>query len=142
LLCLRLACCTFLTDECLRTVVHAAPLLQDLDLQCCGSLSPAGIDCVAELNGCGARFPTGIYTRGCHWIPRMFASSEHACDQWHSSRKFTFLTSSHCKLRANTEQASTAKPVQHPSHHVRRGADCRGMQRVDTLGPGAVRRHS
>jgi hypothetical protein len=21
----------------------------------------------------GARFPTGIYTRGCHWIPRMFA---------------------------------------------------------------------
>jgi hypothetical protein len=25
----------------------------------------------------GARFPTEIYTRGCHWIPRMFASSEH-----------------------------------------------------------------
>jgi methylenetetrahydrofolate dehydrogenase (NADP+)/methenyltetrahydrofolate cyclohydrolase/formyltetrahydrofolate synthetase len=22
---------------------------------------------------CGARFPTEIYTRGCHWIPRMFA---------------------------------------------------------------------
>jgi hypothetical protein len=21
----------------------------------------------------GARFPTKIYTRGCHWIPRMFA---------------------------------------------------------------------
>jgi hypothetical protein len=21
----------------------------------------------------GARFPTEIYTRGCHWIPRMFA---------------------------------------------------------------------
>jgi hypothetical protein len=29
----------------------------------------------------GARFPTEIYTRGCHWIPRMFAGSEHACDQ-------------------------------------------------------------
>jgi hypothetical protein len=41
----------------------------------------------------GARFPTEIYTRGCHWIPRMFASSEHAYDQWHSSRKFTFFTS-------------------------------------------------
>jgi hypothetical protein len=23
--------------------------------------------------GYGARFPTGICTRGCHWIPRMFA---------------------------------------------------------------------
>jgi nardilysin len=23
--------------------------------------------------GHGARFPTEIYTRGCHWIPRMFA---------------------------------------------------------------------
>jgi hypothetical protein len=21
----------------------------------------------------GARFPTEIYSRGCHWIPRMFA---------------------------------------------------------------------
>jgi hypothetical protein len=27
----------------------------------------------------------------------------HACDQWRSSRKFTFLTSSHCELRPNTE---------------------------------------
>jgi hypothetical protein len=26
---------------------------------------------LAELYG--ARFPTEIYTRGCHWIPRMFA---------------------------------------------------------------------
>jgi hypothetical protein len=24
------------------------------------------------LGWCGARFPTEIYTRGCHWIPRMF----------------------------------------------------------------------
>jgi hypothetical protein len=24
-------------------------------------------------------------------IPRMFACNEHACDQWHSSRKFTLL---------------------------------------------------
>jgi hypothetical protein len=22
---------------------------------------------------CGARFPTELYTRGCHWIPRLFA---------------------------------------------------------------------
>jgi hypothetical protein len=27
----------------------------------------------AEKYGYGARFPTEIYTRGCHWIPRMFA---------------------------------------------------------------------
>jgi hypothetical protein len=27
----------------------------------------------------------------------------HACDQWHSSRKFTPLTGLHCKLRPNTE---------------------------------------
>jgi hypothetical protein len=33
----------------------------------------------------------------------MFAWSEHACDQWHSSRKFTPLTGLHCKLRPNTE---------------------------------------
>jgi hypothetical protein len=26
-----------------------------------------------------------------------------ACDQWHSSRASSFLTSSHCKLRPNTE---------------------------------------
>jgi hypothetical protein len=31
----------------------------------------------------GARFPTEIHTRGCHWmmIPRLLASSEPACDQ-------------------------------------------------------------
>jgi hypothetical protein len=28
----------------------------------------------------GARFQTGFCTRGCYWISRMFASSEHACD--------------------------------------------------------------
>jgi hypothetical protein len=27
----------------------------------------------------------------------------HACDQWHSSRKFNPLTGFHCKLRPNTE---------------------------------------
>jgi hypothetical protein len=27
----------------------------------------------APLRVYGARFPTAIYTRGCHWIPRMFA---------------------------------------------------------------------
>jgi hypothetical protein len=29
---------------------------------------------------------------GCHWIPRMFASSEHACGQWHSSRVVNYLS--------------------------------------------------
>jgi hypothetical protein len=29
--------------------------------------------------------------------------SEQACDQWRFSRVSTFLTSSHCKLRPNTE---------------------------------------
>ena len=29
---------------------------------------------------CGARFPAEIYTRGFHWIPRMFTSIKHACD--------------------------------------------------------------
>jgi phosphoglycerate kinase len=33
----------------------------------------------------------------------MFALSEHACDQWHSSRKFIPLTGLRCKLRPNTE---------------------------------------
>jgi hypothetical protein len=31
------------------------------------------------------------------------SSTEHACDQWHSSRVSTFLTSSRCKLHPNTE---------------------------------------
>jgi hypothetical protein len=51
----------------------------------------------------GARFPAETSTRGCHWFPRLLASSDQACDQWHSSRVSTFLTSSHCKLRPNTE---------------------------------------
>jgi hypothetical protein len=32
-----------------------------------------------------------LHSRGCHWITRVFASSEHACDQWHTSRKFILL---------------------------------------------------
>jgi hypothetical protein len=56
----------------------------------------------------GARFSTEIYTRGCHWFPRLLASSEQSCDQWHSSRVSTFLTSSHCKLRPNTEGLQSA----------------------------------
>jgi hypothetical protein len=35
--------------------------------------------------------------------PARFLKLEHACDQWHSSRKFTPLTGVHCKLRPNTE---------------------------------------
>jgi hypothetical protein len=33
---------------------------------------------------------------------------EHACDYWHSSLVPTFLTSSYCKLRPNTEGAAGA----------------------------------
>jgi hypothetical protein len=41
---------------------------------------------------CGARFSAEIHTRGCHWFPRLCsASSEHACDQWYSSREPTPL---------------------------------------------------
>jgi hypothetical protein len=40
----------------------------------------------------------------------------HACDQWHSSRKFTFLTSSHCELRPNTEGS---QPLVADSYTVR-----------------------
>jgi hypothetical protein len=32
-----------------------------------------GVVSLNILNLYGARFPTEIYTRGCHWIPRMFA---------------------------------------------------------------------
>jgi hypothetical protein len=35
-------------------------------------------------------------------VPRLLASSEHACEQWLSSRAFT-RTGSRCKLRPNTE---------------------------------------
>jgi hypothetical protein len=51
----------------------------------------------------GAHFSAEIYTRGCHWFPRLLASSEQACDQWHSSRLSTFLTGWHCKFRPNTK---------------------------------------
>jgi hypothetical protein len=40
----------------------------------------------------GACFSTEICTRGCHWFPCLLACSEHACDQWYSSRVFTPLT--------------------------------------------------
>jgi hypothetical protein len=41
----------------------------------CDAIINNHIDVLAmALNeGHGARFPTEIYTRGCHWIPRMFA---------------------------------------------------------------------
>jgi hypothetical protein len=58
---------------------------------------------------CGARFSAEIYTLGCHWFPRLLATSEQACAEWHSSRVFTFLTGAHCKLRPNTEGRSNIK---------------------------------
>jgi hypothetical protein len=43
-------------------------------------------------------------------------SSEHACDQWHSSRKFSPLTGFHCNFRPNTEGECVSRlqaPVLH-----------------------------
>jgi hypothetical protein len=37
------------------------------------------------------------------FMPLLRLKCCHACDQWHSSRVFTSLTSWHCKLRPNTE---------------------------------------
>ena len=55
----------------------------------------------------GARFQTEIFTRGCHWIPRMFARSERACDQWYFSRVVAPFTGWHCKSCHNTEGRAT-----------------------------------
>jgi hypothetical protein len=54
-------------------------------------------------------FWTQIYTRGCHWFPRLLASSDHACDQWHSYRVLTHRTGLHCKFRPNTEGRNQCK---------------------------------
>ena len=52
----------------------------------------------------GARHWTGIYIRGCRWVPTPpRLKLLHACDQWHSSRVFTPLTGWHCKTRPNTK---------------------------------------
>jgi hypothetical protein len=60
--------------------------------------------------GYGARFPAEIYARGCHWFLRRLARSEQACDQWHSSRVFTFLTGWRCKFRPNTVKVGRGRP--------------------------------
>jgi hypothetical protein len=57
----------------------------------------------------GARFQTEFCARGCQWIPRMFASREHACecDQWYSVHLlFTVVTINH----AQTLKAQRALP--------------------------------
>jgi hypothetical protein len=57
-------------------------------------LDPLGFDPSAFLLGHGARFSTEIYTRACHWFPRLLRLKLlQTCDQWHSSRVSTFLTS-------------------------------------------------
>jgi hypothetical protein len=56
-------------------------------------------------------FRTGFGTRGCHCIPRMFASSEHACDQWHSSREVHCSYRYHHKLCRNAEGLCMKKKV-------------------------------
>jgi hypothetical protein len=53
--------------------------------------------------GYGARFSAGSYTEDAFGSHTLLASSEHACDQWHSSRVFTSLTDWHHNLRPNTE---------------------------------------
>jgi hypothetical protein len=82
---------------------------QSKDKVKCVVIQRSGNECwlKCKLRWHGARFPTEIYTRGCHWIPRMFDPTLfHACDQWHSSRVSTPLTGSHCKSRPNTEGVS------------------------------------
>jgi hypothetical protein len=41
------------------------------------------------------------------FTPLLHLKRCQACDQWHSSRVSTFLTSSQCKLRPNTEGTSS-----------------------------------
>jgi hypothetical protein len=62
----------------------------------------------------GSFFPAEIYTRGCHWVPKhVRLKFLHACVTngiplgWPH-----FLTSSHCKLRPNTE--GLVPPVELP----------------------------
>ena len=43
---------------------------------------PLYLDIVPEVR---CAFFDRIYTHGCHWFPHLLASSEQACDQWHSS---------------------------------------------------------
>jgi hypothetical protein len=63
----------------LRNLQHAmlaAKTLQTLkDVPTVVILAPFGHVCRITKAGkvCGARFQTFFYTRGCHWIPRMFA---------------------------------------------------------------------
>jgi hypothetical protein len=57
----------------------------------------------------GARFSTELYTRRCHWFPCLLASSEHACDQCHSSRAFTFLLPVHTVNCVQTRKAGTGQ---------------------------------
>ena len=73
---------------------YAAVIVADVNKLYSAALGTYDLDLVIMVAQVahGARFSAEIYTRGCHWIPRMFASSEHACDQWHSSRMFTHLT--------------------------------------------------
>ena len=46
---LRLACCLFVTDESLQTVIKAAPEIEDLDLQCCQNVTARGLDVLGTL---------------------------------------------------------------------------------------------
>eukprot|EP00038_Savillea_parva_P017811 m.21636 g.21636 ORF g.21636 m.21636 type:complete len:1186 (+) comp3909_c0_seq2:62-3619(+) len=47
--CLRLASCSFLSDDSVRTIVRLCPKLTDLDMQCCLQLTGTGIIEVAKL---------------------------------------------------------------------------------------------
>jgi hypothetical protein len=51
----------------------------------------------------GSFFPTDLHSR-MPLVPKPARLKlVIACDQWHASRVSTFFTSSHCKLRPNTE---------------------------------------
>jgi hypothetical protein len=89
-------------DAKLTAALLAAPKETALDVNARGKFGNSALMTAAQ-EGHGARFQTEFCTRGCHWIPRLFALSEHACDQWHSSRESTCSYRCHHKLCRNTE---------------------------------------
>jgi hypothetical protein len=54
---------------------------------------------------CGARFYTEIYTRGCHWFPRLCSACSFCMRVTNGipPRCSLFLPGWHCKLRPNTD---------------------------------------
>jgi hypothetical protein len=64
---------------------------------------------ISYLVRCARVFDRNLHSRmPLSFTPSLRLKRCHACDQWHSSRVPTPLTSSHCKLRPNTEGLGNA----------------------------------